>query len=423
MPRLRQNDWKRSGTPTGRSATSWPEPTANPAAGHGDAKGLREVIASAAGIDARRAAEFAHPHDQRLVESTALLQIAQELGHRLIELGGEVAAALEVVVVCVPAIQADFDERNARLDQSPSQQTRRAKLGATIGVADCRWFALQVEGLHLRAGDHAGRRLVQLAVTLDFANQSGRAARLLQPRQQIESPAKSRGGGRQLRIVGKFIRLLHRERVVLRSQKPATTRARAIADRHEARQLTGGVRQLVRGDCSERRVLDAWRRHVAGMHQEHRSGVVPLLGVHRADDRQVVHHSRQLRQIVGDLDAGNRRVDGSRLAAVLVVGLGIERLELARAAAHEQQDARHALAADFVGAERKQVAQRQHSAGQRGGRDGTQKLAARTNQAAGHANARQMVKSREHGEPASKFDEPFAAALGRAARPRFKVEA
>ena len=56
--------------------------------------------------------------------------------------------------------------------------------------------------------------------------------------------------------------------------------------------------------------------------------------------------------VLGDADAGDGGVDGLGRAAVGVAGLGIEGLELARPAAHEQQDAGHALRAQLVGVQR-----------------------------------------------------------------------
>ena len=66
---------------TGRSVTSVPAssvgadhlPAADAAAGQGHVERLREVVAAAAGVDLRRAAELAHPDHQRPVEHAALL--------------------------------------------------------------------------------------------------------------------------------------------------------------------------------------------------------------------------------------------------------------------------------------------------------------------------------------------------------------
>src|SRR5439155_13432779 len=53
------------------------------------APGLRPVVATAsilADVDLRRAAELAHPDDQRRVEQAALLQISHQRRHPLIDL-------------------------------------------------------------------------------------------------------------------------------------------------------------------------------------------------------------------------------------------------------------------------------------------------------------------------------------------------
>ena len=66
----------------------------------------------------------------------------------------------------------------------------------------------------------------------------------------------------------------------------------------------------------------------------------------RADHRDLVHHPRQLRQPLADVQARHARRDRTQLAADLHrgVGLGVERLELAGRAVQEEQDARLRLA-------------------------------------------------------------------------------
>src|SRR5262245_37302976 len=53
-------------------------PPAQAAAGEGDAKAVRPVIAAAQAVDPRRAAELTHAQYDRLAEPVALLQIADQ---------------------------------------------------------------------------------------------------------------------------------------------------------------------------------------------------------------------------------------------------------------------------------------------------------------------------------------------------------
>src|SRR6185369_10114444 len=45
------------------------------------------MVAAAVAIDPRRAAEFAHPHDERVVEQSALFQVGDEGRHAAVEGG------------------------------------------------------------------------------------------------------------------------------------------------------------------------------------------------------------------------------------------------------------------------------------------------------------------------------------------------
>src|SRR5689334_20741527 len=82
--------------------------------------GPRVVVAArllALAVGLRRAAELAHPDDQRAVEQAALLQVGDEGAHGRGRLLGVLLDAGEVVLVRVPAAQRHLDEAHARLDQ------------------------------------------------------------------------------------------------------------------------------------------------------------------------------------------------------------------------------------------------------------------------------------------------------------------
>src|SRR5205823_11911575 len=66
------------------------------------------VIAAGLGpvrVDLRSAAELAHPEDERAVEQTALLQVADQRRHRPIDLPRQPLDAIEIVLMRVPAAQ------------------------------------------------------------------------------------------------------------------------------------------------------------------------------------------------------------------------------------------------------------------------------------------------------------------------------
>src|SRR5207248_995912 len=134
------------------------------------------VVAAGGVLRPGTAAELAAPDDQRLVEHSALLQIADQARNRLVgraakgTLGADVAVGIPGAVAA--AGMADLDEADAALGQAareqelPAKVVRRRLLDA-IKVAHMPWLLGQVDGLgrgklHARGqlvGMDAGRNL------------------------------------------------------------------------------------------------------------------------------------------------------------------------------------------------------------------------------------------------------------------------
>src|SRR6185436_14191206 len=91
-------------------------PSADARPGERDGKDRAPVVASARAVDLRRAAEFTHHHDERLVEQSARREILDERGVRAVELRAQhVAHTAGVVPVRVPQrTAADFLHALAR---------------------------------------------------------------------------------------------------------------------------------------------------------------------------------------------------------------------------------------------------------------------------------------------------------------------
>src|SRR5262249_6797871 len=87
------------------------------AAGEDDAEHLGPVVAAGLIVDRRRAAELAHAHDQRVSEPAAVVQVLYQRGECRVELVAQRFDSGEIVGVCVPAVQRDFDEAHAVFDQ------------------------------------------------------------------------------------------------------------------------------------------------------------------------------------------------------------------------------------------------------------------------------------------------------------------
>ena len=127
------------------------------------------MVAAVALFGHRRAAEFAAPDDQRLVEQTAALEILEQPRDRPIHRAASLSVVCLDVAVCVPlAARAavDLHEPDAALDQPAGQQTESPDaLGRRIVQAIERLrrggLARQVDGFGC-LGLHAKRQLIAL---------------------------------------------------------------------------------------------------------------------------------------------------------------------------------------------------------------------------------------------------------------------
>ena len=105
-------------------------------------------------VDLRRAAELAHPDDQRRIEQAAGSQVFHQGGPGRVEDVAQALDGVEVLLVRVPAdavvvhtAQGDLDERHAALDQPAGQQAALAEQVAAIGIAHAVRLLFQVERL------------------------------------------------------------------------------------------------------------------------------------------------------------------------------------------------------------------------------------------------------------------------------------
>ena len=87
----------------------------------------RPVIATGIRIDFWRPSKFARPHDQRLVEKTAIFEISNQCRQRRIAFAGESLNTIKHLFMRVPAPQPDFHKRDARFNEPPSEQAAFAK--------------------------------------------------------------------------------------------------------------------------------------------------------------------------------------------------------------------------------------------------------------------------------------------------------
>ena len=95
------------------------------------------VLLRQAALRVDRAAEFAAPDDQRLVEQPALLEVLDQAVAGLIDVAALVGQPAGDVGVRVPVVVVDLHEAHAALDHPPGQQRRvgeRARLLRLVAV-------------------------------------------------------------------------------------------------------------------------------------------------------------------------------------------------------------------------------------------------------------------------------------------------
>src|SRR5213078_1635515 len=100
-------------------------------------KAVRVVIAAVRALGHRGAPELAAPHDERVLQKSAALEIGEQPGNRFVALEAELAVVAFEVGVRVPAVRVsavELNEPDAALDHAPREQAARAELGRLLAV-------------------------------------------------------------------------------------------------------------------------------------------------------------------------------------------------------------------------------------------------------------------------------------------------
>ena len=294
------------------------------AAGQDGAPAVGEVVAALLRVDLRRAAELAHPDDQRRVQQSAVFQVAHQGRPRGVEHPAQALYRIEIVGVRVPAeaaaveaAQRHLDERHAALHQPAGQQAALAEQVAAVGVAQRVLLVFQVE----RPAGVAAHEPDGLVVGRQVARRRPRRAgsrrrpfpclRSRPMRASRWSAGTSRGGSRfctRERTLGGAWPGCNADRAAVADDQRGEVRpeeagavgeraGRAVrGDAHEARQHGVAVDQFLGDERAEGRVLDLVLGQRAGVHQLGRPRVFALLGGHGANDRHAVGEFGDLRE-------------------------------------------------------------------------------------------------------------------------------
>src|SRR5262249_12677096 len=140
---------------------------ANACPGQGDVERLRVVVAPRGQVNAGRAAELAHPDDERLLEQAASLEVAEKGRGPLIDRGDQLLQGRKLVAVRVPPARLPLAERDPGLDQPAGHEAALTERGPAVEVAGAIGFPGEVEGPGPRAERHLGGLVVEGLVVLD----------------------------------------------------------------------------------------------------------------------------------------------------------------------------------------------------------------------------------------------------------------
>ena len=261
------------------------------------------------------AAEFAAPDDQRVVEQAALFQVDDQRRRGLI---GAFALQREIarqVVVLVPAAMVKLDEAHVALEQAARQQAVRG-----IGAGLARVGAVQVENVlcgsferSIRSGTEVCMRnaisycemrvsisgspncievhAIELAGGVEHVAARARvdARRIVQVEHRIAARAEAHalviGGQKAAAPQAREERLVRIQRLRLREHH------------HEGRQVVILAAEAV---ADPRAHAGTPGLLAAALDEGDRRIVIDRVGVHRLDDRDVIHDLRRVRQQLAD---------------------------------------------------------------------------------------------------------------------------
>lgn len=344
----------------------------DPAAGEDDAVAVGPVVASAGGVDARGATEFAHSDDEGTVEEAALVKVFQEGGVGLIGGGDEIVGhAWEDIGVAVPVgelavvdLVVDVDEADAGFDEAAGEEKGLAECVTTVAIAESILFLRDAEG----STDGFGFEHVDGAVLIGGHRLEGVGAFLRESRSRGEvgkefaSAVESSGGdfGREREFidleVGEVGVARDLEGVVGCAEEACVLCGENNNVVHDVRESNvqgdggfGGEKVMEGG--SEAGEID---EGVVGKEFEisfdggattegfDDGGVV--IGhrmMNAANDGHAVHPARGLGKEFSDMDARGRGGDGLVDAADLLGGIGLHvpEVEMTGSAVIEEEDA------------------------------------------------------------------------------------
>ncbi len=262
----------------------------------------------------RRAAELTPPDHQRFLQQAALLQVRQQGPNGLVGFLGEPAVVHFNVIVVVPRLPRpvpDLDEAHALFDQAPGNQ-QLARLGAlAVHFANVFGLARDIErvgGIHLHpVSQFEGLDArFELRVLLAFLLMA-----LVERLQQLELLVLFRQRGEVVfDVLDELLdpRVLRVDVSALENSRQETglpvlrflNRIAARTHHDETRQVLVLGAQTISDPGTHARPDQP---RFAAVHQQQRRFVIGNVGVHRPNDRDVVHTFADAGKNLADFDA------------------------------------------------------------------------------------------------------------------------
>ena len=276
----------------------------------------RMVLAAVVPFGRGSAAEFATPQDQGVFQQAAGFQVGEEGRNRLIDglaaLGEVFAEAAMLIPGVVGGGVKELHEPHPPLDQSTGQQALAAKefgsrFAGSVKLVCC--FALpgQIERfggfpLHAKRQFERGDPGVELAVGL-----AALLVELVQAAEGIElgSLMVERSG-----LVGdignRILQISDEGTLVGTRQKAGSPKLGSLKHSRRTDHDKAGEVLVFRAKSvgEPRPQAGTGEGLLAGAHLERRPGVIDVVGMHRADDADVVDARGQARQQLADFDPG-----------------------------------------------------------------------------------------------------------------------
>ena len=285
------------------------------------------MVAAGILVDPRRPAKLPPGNDAHVLVETAIVEIADERRDRLIEAGELVGESGEVGMVAVPAAKRERHAPHPRLDEAPGDEElihpvgpgilAEGRVGRAAAVAIARGgvFPLHIERLDKPARGQHIKRLRRIGIVAGGGALIAPAAEAVDPVDEAAAVAElverdaREPHARQPLVVGLAGGVGGAEEA---GEAGIAVGSVAGLDREANKRRHGpvdGAMKAREGGAERRMAILPAARADRIARQAQIGAVLIEAAVERADDGKLLHHSRQPREMLADLNSRNARGD------------------------------------------------------------------------------------------------------------------